>query len=369
MKFNLAAIKPWFNPAEYSASTKNWVKGLTALGLLASGTGSLAYLAGGVGSLYTTLAINVGITFATAWYSKEIAFWLYSIKPVQPGELVEGFDLHAMVKEIASHPKIACSMPALGIHETEDLNAFATGRHTGHSGVAVTRGLLKYANTYAEKTDFTPEQLIKGVLFHELGHVSHHDVAIQSSIAILSLLFTKVCHLAYEKVINTPEKNNAQKEKEKNKDKDKNQNNLASKYLVPAVFILGWTGSTLSKLLSRWFSRTRETCADETAFQCGYGPQLAAALKMLEEGSKASSMVSNSAKLNSLFGDDSLESTLFCHHHHAHDKTDSTSQNKGLLTWTFEAFSSHPPIEDRIAHLQTLKLEQERNTDNKMKMH
>lgn len=364
MKFNLNAIKDWFNPSNYSASTKNWVKGLTALSLLASGTGSLAYLAGGIGSLYTTLAMNAAITFGAAWYSKEIAFWLYSIKPVQPGELVEGFDLHAMVQEIALHPHIACHMPALGIYETDKLNAFATGRHTGHSGVAITRGLLKYANQYAKNTDFTPDQLIKGILFHELGHVSHHDVAIQSSISILALLFTKVCHIAYEKVITNPENKKADKDTDKNKEQTKNS--LTSKYLVPVVFVLGWTGSTLSKLLSRWFSRTRETCADETAFQCGYGPQLAAALKMLEEGSKTEGL-SSSTKVNSLFSDDALESTLFCHHH-AHDKEDKQPKNKGVITWAFEALSSHPPIDERIEHLQALELERE-SAANRMKMH
>jgi Zn-dependent protease with chaperone function len=360
------SILPWLKPADYSASTKNWAKGVMAFGLVASGTGSLAFIAGGMSALYSTIAINSAITFLTAWYSKEIVFWFYSIKPVTPGELVEGFDLHAMVKEIASHPKIACSMPALGIYETEKLNAFATGRHKGHSGVAVTRGLLKYAREYiAEQglsAKFTAEDLIKGVLFHEMGHVAHRDIALQSAISILSLVFTKLCHSAYDKVFKQPE------DKNKDNDKDKNKNKVApsagSKWIVPTVFVLGWTGSHIANLLSKWFSRTRETCADETAFECQYGPQLAEALRMLEIGSKKDKIEAPAAaKSSHFFGQNLDDSPLFCHHE-AHDSAqnkDKTNtkgkKKKGCITWAFEAFSSHPAIEDRIAHLETLERE------------
>lgn len=354
----LEKIKPWLNPEAYSASTKNWARGLTALGILAGGTGSLAFLTGGISALYGTLAINIGISALTAWYSKEIVFWLYSIKPVAKGQLVEGFDLHKMVEEIAANPNIACKMPDLGIYETDDLNAFATGRHTGHAGVAVTRGLLKYANQYAPKTKYSAEELVKAVLYHELGHVSHHDVAIQSTVAILSLLFTKMCHIAYEKVINTPA-NKPVEDKDK-KDQKKKEESGFSKFLVPAVFVLGWTGSTISKLLSKWFSRTRETCADETAFQCGYGPQLAEALKMLKEGSKKDSHKSEATNKHNFFGEDNFGHALFCHHAHDNEPSSAHKEQKGLITWAYEAFSSHPTIEDRVEHLATLESEKER---------
>lgn len=362
----LEKIKPWLNPEAYSASTKNWARGLTALGILGAGTGSLAFLTGGISALYGTLAINIGISALTAWYSKEIVFWLYDIKPVAKGDLIEGFDLHKMVEEIAANPNIACKMPALGIYETDKLNAFATGRHTGHAGVAVTRGLLKYANEYAPKTKFTAEELVKAVLYHELGHVSHHDVAIQSTVAILSLLFTKMCHMAYDKVINTPT-NKSVVNKDK-KDQKKKEESIYSKLLVPTVFVLGWTGSTISKLLSKWFSRTRETCADETAFQCGYGPQLAAALQMLEAGSKKDTEQVNTATHN-FFGEENFGDALFCHHH-AHESEPKSSSGekkpKGLITWAYEAFSSHPTIEDRVEHLATLELEKERKIRSKV---
>lgn len=356
-------IKPWLNPAAYSASTKNWVRGLTALGILASGTGSLAFLTGGISALYGTLAVNIGISALTAWYSKEIVFWLYSIKPVAKDELVEGFDLHKMVEEIAANPHIACKMPDLGIYETDKLNAFATGRHTGHAGVAVTRGLLKYAKEYAPNTQFTAEELVKAVLYHELGHVSHHDVAIQSAVAILSLLFTKMCHIAYDRVINVPNQKPVE-DKDKKDQKKKEENTLYSKLLIPAVFVLGWTGSTISKLLSKWFSRTRETCADETAFECGYGPQLAAALQMLEAGSKKD-IEPNNVATNHFFGEESFGDALFCHHHaHGHESPADKKESKGIITWAYEKFSSHPTIEDRVEHLA--QLEQERNAKLKV---
>jgi Zn-dependent protease with chaperone function len=357
-------IAPWLKPANYSASTKNWAKGVTAFGILASGTGSLAFLAGGVSALYSTIAINSAITFLTGWYSKEIIFWLYNIKPVTPGELVEGFDLHAMVKEIASHPKIACNMPALGIYETEKLNAFATGRHTGHSGVAVTRGLLKYARKYVAEqgpsAQFTAEELIKGILFHELGHVAHRDIALQSAVSIMSLVFTKLCHSIYASVFNQTKNKDKNKEKDNTSPKKENQN--GSKWFVSAVFILGWTGSHIAKLLTKWFSRTRETCADETAFECQYGPQLAAALTMLQAGSKKTAEP-QAAPAKHFFGQNLDDSPLFCHHeahdntHDNKDKTKTKGKKKGCLTWAYEAFSTHPAIEDRIEHLETLAKE------------
>src|SRR5262249_12838396 len=67
-------------------------------------------------------------------------------------------------------------MPRVYTIPSDQPNAFATGRNAKHSAVAVTDGLLKYL----------PEDQVRGVLAHELGHVKNKDILLTSIPAMVA---------------------------------------------------------------------------------------------------------------------------------------------------------------------------------------
>jgi heat shock protein HtpX len=83
-------------------------------------------------------------------------------------------DLVGLVEQLARRADLP--MPAVYVLETNQPNAFATGRDPEHSAVAVTRGLLQSCD---------PEELA-GVIAHELGHIKHRDTLIMTITATLA---------------------------------------------------------------------------------------------------------------------------------------------------------------------------------------
>lgn len=345
----------------FSPSVANFFKGLFAISLLGAMSGGLGYVLGGLAGLYWGLGINVGISALTMTFSREIVFYMQDVKTVAQGELVEGYDLHKMVEEMMALPGFDIKKkPLIGVMSTNVINAFATGPHPGHAGVAVTRGILKQAKDYAEKTPFTAEELIKAVLLHELGHVVHYDIAIGAVTSVLASMVDKMNAQVYENHFQAKKDYNINK-KDHHQDKDDKDTKKHKPILRDTVvFVLGWTIPVITKLLSLVISRAKETHADEAAFHAGYGEQMQHALMMLKGGVYKPNLYSRKQikKLVSEF--EGSSQMLFCNHHRFDDndvKLDKKEQSWGQ--WAFNgvsnAFSTHPRIESRVEHLQALK--------------
>ena len=72
-------------------------------------------------------------------------------------------DLYALVQELAQRAQLP--LPAIYLIETDQPNAFATGRDPHHSAVAVTRGLMQSLS----------RDELAGVIAHELAHIKNRD--------------------------------------------------------------------------------------------------------------------------------------------------------------------------------------------------
>jgi heat shock protein HtpX len=123
----------------------------------------LGNLLGGQQGLLMALVFGSGFNFVMYFFSDKIVLKMYGAKIVTQEEAPQ---LHAMVDRLRQ--RAGLPMPVLAITPAEQPNAFATGRSPEHAVVAVTTGILKYM----------PQEELEGVIAHELAHVKNRDMLI-----------------------------------------------------------------------------------------------------------------------------------------------------------------------------------------------
>ena len=128
-------------------------------------------LIGGQQGMIVAFIMAMGMNFFSYWFSDKMVLRMYNAQEVEPAQAPE---LHQIVEELAREAGVP--KPKVYVVPTESPNAFATGRNPEHAVVAVTQGILRL---------LTPTEL-KGVLAHEMGHVQHRDILIQTVAATLA---------------------------------------------------------------------------------------------------------------------------------------------------------------------------------------
>jgi heat shock protein HtpX len=141
----------------YQVKTLALLAGLMALFL------GLGNLLGGQQGLLMALVLGSGFNFVMYFFSDKLVLKMYGAKIVSAEEAPQ---LHAMVDRLRQ--RAGLPMPVLAITPAEQPNAFATGRNPEHAVVAVTTGILKYM----------PQEELEGVIAHELAHVKNRDMLI-----------------------------------------------------------------------------------------------------------------------------------------------------------------------------------------------
>jgi len=131
----------------------------------------IGQLLGGRQGLIIALVFAAGMNFFSYWYSDKIVLRMYRAREATPGEAPE---LHGIVQNLAK--KAGLPTPKVYIIPQESPNAFATGRNPEHAVVAVTQGLLNIMN----------REELTGVLAHELAHVKNRDILIGSIAATMA---------------------------------------------------------------------------------------------------------------------------------------------------------------------------------------
>jgi heat shock protein HtpX len=271
--------------------------GLTALMVF------LGKLIGGQTGMMVAFVIAVGMNFFSYWFSDKMVLRMYNAQEVDPSQAPE---LHQIVEELAREAGVP--KPRVYVVPTESPNAFATGRNPEHAVVAVTEGILRL---------LTPTEL-KGVLGHEMGHVKHRDILIQTVAATLAGAIMIVADMAKWGAIMGA---GSSREGE-NRGGMGNLGMLVMAIMAPFA----------AMLIQMAISRSREYLADEAGAQFSHNPEsLARALEKLAYGVQAAPMQASPATeplfiVNPLTGG-------------------------GLMS----LFSTHPPIEERIARLRAMR--------------
>ncbi len=192
-------------------------------------------------------------------------------------------------------------MPKIYVVEDAGLNAFATGRNPRHASVAITTGLL----------DALDDKELQGVMAHELGHVKNYDIRVSmiafALVAVVALISDIMLRAAWFR-------------------DDDNNNQI--------LMIVGIVAAFLAPLVAMFIqlsiSRKREYLADATGVLTTRYPEglIGALEKIQQQGSVVRRQNNSTAHL------------FF-----------ANPLRKGIISGLF---STHPPIEDRIAKLREM---------------
>jgi len=147
----------------------------TLSGLLLALGGALA----GETGLVMALVIAVGINGFSYWFSDKMVLRMYKAQPVGEDHM-----LYRMVARLAQRADLP--MPKVYIIPDPSPNAFATGRDPKHAAVAATEGILR----------LLPENELEGVIAHELAHVKNRDILIASVAATLAAALMFIARFA-----------------------------------------------------------------------------------------------------------------------------------------------------------------------------
>ncbi len=250
---------------------------------------------GGKNGATIALVIALVMNFGSYWFSDKIVLSMYNAQEVSEAELP---DLYRMVRQLTQQAGLP--MPRVYIIPDESPNAFATGRNPSHAAVAVTEGILKLLSW----------DELAGVLSHELGHVKNRDILISSIAATIGAAITYLAQFGF--LFGG-----------RSDDREGGGGSIVGMILMMILAPLA------AMIIQMAISRSREYIADETgAHLCGHPMWLAGALDKLRRGVEAVPM-------------DAEQAT-------AHMFIVKPFSGGGLSN----LFSTHPPIEERIARLQ-----------------
>jgi len=278
----------------------NSVKTAVLLGAL---TGLLVVFGnffGGQQGMVIAFAFALLMNFGAYWFSDRIVLAMYGAREVSEAEAP---DLVAMVRGLAQRAHLP--MPRVYVIPTESPNAFATGRSPRHAAVAVTEGILRLMDRGE----------LEGVLAHELGHVRNRDTLINTIAATLAGVIMILAQMARFAAFFGGGRDD--------EDRGGVVGLLAMAILAPFA----------AALIQMAISRAREYLADATAARVTRNPgALASALERLQRASQRLPLEANPATAH-LFIVNPLSGHSF-----------------------LRLFSTHPPIEERVARLRAMRV-------------
>jgi len=240
------------------------------------------------------------INFVTYWFSDKIVLRMYGAKQVTQGEAPE---LYQIVGELVN--KASLPMPKVYIMDNDTPNAFATGRNPEHAAVAVTSGILRI---------LSKEELM-GVIGHELSHIQHRDILISTIAATMAGAISMLARVAQWGAIFGVGRSD-------------DEEGGGGNFLFTLVFTI--VASIAAMLIQMAISRSREYLADEGGAHLSHPLSLARALGKLEVAAQRIPMEANPST--------------------AHMFIVNPLRGGGVLS----LFSTHPPIEERIARLEEM---------------
>lgn len=254
-----------------------------------------------IGGLLVFCAVfGFGGAFISLLISKWMAKRAYNVQVIeQPRNEVEHWLLTTVTRQAQ---QAGIGMPEVGIYNSHDMNAFATGASRNSSLVAVSSGLMN---------SMTRDEA-EAVLAHEISHIANGDMVtmtlLQGVVNTFVMFFARIIANLISSSMN----------------RDNEQGGgLGGFAYFGVVMVLELVFGMLASIIVMWFSRYREYRADEGSARLVGKEKMIAALQRLGQGSQVE-----------------LEGSLAAF--------GITGQGKS------ELFMSHPPLEKRIQSLRNL---------------
>jgi heat shock protein HtpX len=258
-------------------------------------------LIGGKGGVYIAFIFAVILNFGSYWFSDKIVLKMYKAQEVSESSAP---DLYNIVRNLAM--KAGLPMPRIFIIPEETPNAFATGRNEKHAVVAVTKGIMRILN----------KEELEGVIAHELSHIKNKDMLISSIAATIAGAITMLATMAQWAAIFGGGSSS-----------DEEGGGGIIGFIAMAIF-----APLAAAVIQMAISRSREYLADARGASITKNPYgLASALEKL---TNASQIIPMNAKPST-----------------AHLFIVNPLAGKAFMN----LFSTHPPLEERIARLRSMK--------------
>lgn len=274
--------------------------------LLGALTGLLMLIGGFFGGqqgMLIAFIFAMVMNFGSYWFSDKLILRMYHAQEVSENQFP---DLYATVRDLAMRSRLP--MPKVYIVPGETPNAFATGRNEHHSVVAVTEGIMRILN----------RDELEGVLAHELSHIKNRDMLIGSIAATLAGAIVMIANMAQWAAIFGGVSRDS--------DEDEGGGGIIGLLLTA---ILAPVAATIIQMA---ISRSREYLADADGARISKKPYgLADALEKLSRASQAIPMDANPST--------------------AHLFIVNPLSGRSLMN----LFSTHPPMEERIARLRSMR--------------
>lgn len=258
---------------------------------------------------YTSLAVICGVwgmggSFISLMISKWMAKKMMGVQIVDGSSQFSGLvnTIHKLGKQAGLE-----KMPEVGVYDSPEINAFATGPSKNNSLVAVSTGLLNGMN----------HDELEGVLAHEIAHIANGDMVtmtlIQGIINAFVMFAARIVMFAINNFV---------------RESSEDGEGLGFFAQFAVIMVLQTVFMIFGSVIVSWFSRFREFRADSGGAKLAGREKMIAALKKLQSNYQV--MEESKAKPEKSFVSMQI------------------SSKKAWLRW----FSSHPPLEERIMALE-----------------
>jgi heat shock protein HtpX len=278
----------------------NTMKTFLLMGLLTVLLVFIGGFVGGQNGMFIAFAFALIMNFGSYWFSDKLVLRMYRASEVQQGDQPWLFQMVDELRQRAALP-----MPKVYIIPSEQPNAFATGRNPEHAAVAVSQGILRLLS----------KDELRGVIGHELAHVKHRDILIGTVAATIAGAISMLANMAQWAFMFGGGRGSDDRE--------------GGHPVAGLVMMI--VAPIAAMMIQMAISRSREFLADEGGAQISGNPlSLANALRRLDTAvheipMQASPATAHMFIVNPLTG--------------------------GGLT---KLFSTHPPMEERIARLEAM---------------
>ncbi|MBS3077683.1 M48 family metallopeptidase [Candidatus Pacearchaeota archaeon] len=254
-----------------------------------------------------SIIFSLSYTLISYYNSDKIALASVRAKPASRTE-------HRMLFNAAESMSIASGlpMPKLYVMESEQINAFASGRDPQHAVMCVTTGALKKLN----------KQELEGVVGHEMSHIANYDMRFMTTVAVLVGLISIIAEIFLRSLWFSGRNNSG----------GKDENGKLQIILILLGVFFAILAPIVANLVSLAISRKREFGADATAVKLTrYPPGLKNALIKIRDESVPEKDKKKYAKaMAPLFMSDPYKKKFT------------------------DMFSTHPPINERIKILDRM---------------
>jgi heat shock protein HtpX len=254
------------------------------------------------------LVWGFGGAFISLALSRVMAKWGMGVKLVDPGTPDPGAqELVSTVHRLAQAAGLR-TMPQVGVYDSDEVNAFATGPTKNRALVAVSTGLLRRMR----------REEVEGVLGHEIAHVANGDMVtmtlVQGVVNAFTMFLARVVAFFVAQLFRRG---------------DEEGGGVSHLVYFVATLVFDIAFSILGSFVVAWFSRLREFRADAGGARIAGRDRMIGALEALQRTYGIVDPSDRNAAVQTL---------------------KISGHPKGLMRF----LSTHPPLETRIARLKTL---------------